>query len=100
MAVLRSDESPMNVKRVLALGVVGAALIAWFAAASTTGNRRVVEPVARNSAAVELRGAELAAEITRLRERLRPTATTQSPRRNLFEFSRRPSARVSALRAA
>jgi hypothetical protein len=86
----------MKMKRVLVFGVVGAALIAWFAAASTTGNRRIAVPVAHSATAVELRGRELAAEITRLRERLRPSATPQMPGRNLFEFSRRPSAAAVA----
>ena len=87
----------MNVKRVVVPGVVGAAMIAWFAAASTTGKRPATEPAARNTTVVELRGAELAAEIARLHERLRPGIAPQMPGRNLFEFSRRAPARVAAL---
>jgi hypothetical protein len=39
-----------------------------------------------------MRGAELAAEIARLRERLHPTVAPQTPSRNLFEFAARRSA--------
>jgi hypothetical protein len=84
----------MNVKRIAALGVVGAAMIAWFAAASTT-RRPAIDPVTRKTTVVELRGAELAAEIARLHERLRPGTAPQTPGRNLFEFSRRAPARVA-----
>jgi hypothetical protein len=86
----------MNVKRVVVLGVVGAAMIAWFAAASTTGTRPAIDPVVRKTTVVELRGAELAAEIARLHERLRPGTAPQTPGRNLFEFSRRAPARLAA----
>jgi len=90
----------MKVKRIAALGAVGAATIAWFAAASTTGNRPIVDPVMRKTTAVEVSGAELAAEIARLHERLRPSAMPQAPGRNLFEFSRRAAARNAAAAAA
>jgi hypothetical protein len=36
---------------------------------------------------VDARGADLAAEIARLHERLHPTAVPQQPARNLFEFT-------------
>lgn len=78
----------MQLKRTITLGVVGAALAAWFAAASTTGRRPVQHNPVLTPTPVEMRGAELAAEIARLRERLRPTASPQAPVRNLFEFSR------------
>jgi len=77
----------MNVKRVAAIGAVGGALAVWLAAASTMLTQPVVETQERKTTAVELRGAALAAEITRLHERLRPTAAPQLPSRNLFEFS-------------
>jgi len=76
----------MNAKRVVTFGAAGAVLAAMLAGAATTG-RRSVEPVPRiNTSAVELRGAELAAEIARLRERLRPTDGPRRPARNLFQF--------------
>ncbi len=88
--------SSMNVKRIAALGAVGAATIAWFAAASTTGTRPMSDPAMRKTTAVEISGAELAAEIARLHERLKPSTTPQVPGRNLFEFSRRAAARSAA----
>jgi hypothetical protein len=78
----------MNVQRIAIIVVAGGALAAWLAAASTAGRRPHVAVVARTTTPVEMRGAELAAEIARLRDRLRPSATPQTPARNLFEFSR------------
>lgn len=71
---------------VLALG----ALAAWIAAASTSGVRpsRAIVPAA---APIDVRGAALAAEIERLHDRLRPTATPQH-NRNLFQFAARATA--------
>jgi hypothetical protein len=78
----------MNASRIVLIGVAAGALAAWWAAASTASRRPIASPVRRTTTAVEIRGAELAAEITRLRERLRPTTAPQAPSRNLFEFSR------------
>ena len=86
----------MSAKRVVLIGAAGGALAAWLAAASTMLTPRVVETPVRKTTAVELRGAALAAEITRLRERLRPTAAPQVPSRNLFEFSRTAPARAAS----
>jgi hypothetical protein len=86
----------MNVKRIAALGAVGGALAVWLAAASTMLTQPVVETSVRKTTAVELRGAALEAEITRLRERLRPTSAPQLPSRNLFEFSRTTPARAAS----
>lgn len=86
--MLRSAVIAMNVNRVLVFAVVGAALAAWLAAASTAGRRPIVVTPAQRTTAVEVRGAELAAEISRLRERLHPTTQPQAPTRNLFAFSR------------
>jgi hypothetical protein len=80
----------MNVKRIAVLGVAGGALAAWLASASTAGRPQIAPPAPRTASAVELRGAQLAAEIARLRERLHPTTTPQAGR-NLFEFSRSPA---------
>ena len=84
----------MNVKRVAAIGAVGGALAVWLAAASTMLTQPAVETPVPRATGVELRGAALAAEITRLRERLRPTTAPQLPSRNLFEFSRTAPARA------
>ena len=86
--MLRSAVLAMNLNRVFTFAVVGAALAAWFAAASTAGRRPIVVNPVQRTTPVEVRGAELAAEISRLRERLHPTTQPQAPTRNLFEFSR------------
>ena len=78
--------SPMNITRTVILGVVGGALAAWFAAAATSGTRQIVLPPAPKTSAVDASGAELAAEIARLHDRLHPTTAPQQPARNLFEF--------------
>jgi hypothetical protein len=68
-------------------------LAAMIAGATTSGVRRpapvVITP---NTTAIELRGAELAAEVARLRARLRPTDQPQEPARNLFQFIARSAA--------
>lgn len=80
----------MNVKRIATLGVAGAVLAAMIAGATTSGTRRAAPaPVVPDTAAIELKGAELAAEIARLRARLRPTSEPQEPARNLFQFGTR-----------
>jgi hypothetical protein len=90
----------MNVKRILALGLACGAVAAWWAAASTTTRPTSTDNLVRKTTPVEIRGAELAAEIARLRERLHPTIVPQMPSRNLFEFSARRSApRPAALTA-
>lgn len=80
----------MNVKRIAILSTAGAVLAAMIAGATTSGVRRAA-PVAitPNTTAIELQGAELAAEVARLRARLRPTDQPQEPARNLFQFNAR-----------
>jgi hypothetical protein len=82
----------MNVKRIAMFSAAGAVLAAMIADATTPGVRRpapvVVPP---NTTAIELQGAELAAEVARLRARLRPADQPQDPARNLFQFSARAS---------
>jgi hypothetical protein len=75
----------MNITRTVILGVTGGALAAWLAA-DVTGTRQIVVPPATRTSGVDARGADLAAEIARLHERLHPTAAPQQPARNLFEF--------------
>ena len=71
--------------------VAGAALLAWLAGAATSNHAipasAVVEP-----RVIESRGAELADEIARLHERLRPVATPRRPARNLFAYRAMPAA--------
>jgi hypothetical protein len=81
----------MNWKRTATIGVVGGALAVWLAGAATS-NRRVVDTTIAKPTPIELRGAALAEEIARLRERLHPVAEPQRPSRNLFQFSSRAAA--------
>jgi len=82
----------MNIKRIAMFSTAGAVLAAMIADATTSGTRRsapvVIPP---NTTAIELQGAELAAEVARLRARLRPSDQLQDPARNLFQFSTRAS---------
>ena len=84
--MLRSLVISMTLKRAATMVVVGGALAAWLAAAATSGNRDVTSPVIVETPPVEARGAELATEIARLHERLRPDATPRLGR-NLFTFA-------------
>ena len=75
----------MNLKRTATIAVTGGALIAWLAAAATS-NREIAPPPRVVTLPIDLRGAELASEITRLHERLRPDAPPADSGRNLFTF--------------
>lgn len=75
----------MNFQRTATIVVGGGALAAWLTAAATS-NRDVTEPIVFKPSPIETRGAELASEIARLHERLRPSATPRQPGRNLFAF--------------
>ena len=80
----------MNVNRIAMLSTAGAVLAAMIAGATTSGVRRAAPAVITpNTTAIELQGAELAAEVARLRARLRPTDQPQEPARNLFQFDAR-----------
>ena len=76
----------MPLKRAATIVGTGAALAAWLAAAATSGNRDPADLLTVTSPPIDRRGAELAAEISRLHERLRPSATPQQPGRDLFSF--------------
>ena len=78
----------MNWKRTATISAVGGAFAVWLAGA-TTSNRRVLDTTIAKPPPIELSGAELADEIARLRERLRPVVEPQQPARNLFQFSSR-----------
>ncbi|MBI3491355.1 MAG: hypothetical protein HY047_06180 [Acidobacteria bacterium] len=75
----------MSLKRTATIVVVGGALAAWLANAATSNREIAPAPIAR-TAPIEVRGAELASEIARLHERLRPNASPRQPGRNLFSF--------------
>jgi hypothetical protein len=87
----------MNVKRTATIGVVGGALAAWLAAAATSGNRDSEEALVPKSSAIDGRGAALASEISRLHERLRPSATLPRTGRDLFSFVSPPPRSVAPL---
>jgi hypothetical protein len=85
----------MHWKRTATIVLAGGALAAWLAGAATS-NREMPAPLALRSGPIEARGAELASEIARLHDRLRPTATPLQPGRNLFAFHAAPVAPVAA----
>lgn len=75
----------MNWQRTVTLGTLGGAIAVWYAAASTSLPPSAEPVLSHTATAIEVRGAELSAEITRLRERLRPTAAPLL-RRDLFRY--------------
>src|SRR5256885_14377632 len=76
----------MSLKRAATIVVVGGAFAAWLAAAATSGNREIASPLVPETPTVAAHGEELAAEVARLHERLRPDAVPQHTR-NLFAFA-------------
>ena len=91
----------MNLKRTATIVLGGAAIGAWLAGAATSNHSDSREADRSTAPAIEARGAELATEIARLQERLRPTATPRQPGRNLFSFRAARAARAAAgVRAA
>jgi len=81
----------MTAKRTVIFVIVLGSLAAWIAAAATSGVRDVRPIVASAPPAIDASGAALAAEIERLHDRLRPTATPRLGR-DLFQFAPRPVA--------
>ena len=75
----------MSLKRKTVIFVSGVALAAWFSAAMTPGRPPAPSSAIRR-APIDTKGAVLAGEITRLRERLRPDATPRGATRNPFVF--------------
>jgi hypothetical protein len=84
----------MNVKRTVVIGVVGCAVAVWLAAAATSTTRKAAPVVPPKADVVDRSGAELAAEIARLHERLRP-GDTPLQSRDLFRYSARSAGRRS-----
>ncbi len=85
----------MHVKRTVTIVLVGGALAAWLAGAATS-NRAVPDPILPHPARIDARGADLAGEIARLHDRLRPATTPRAPSRNVFRFSAPNAAPVAA----
>ena len=75
----------MHVKRTATIVLGGGAVAAWLAGAATS-NRALPDPVPAARSPIDARGSDLENEITKLRERLRPSATPRAPGRNLFAF--------------
>jgi hypothetical protein len=88
----------MRVKRTATIVLGGGALAAWFAGAATS-NRPLPDPIVSRTPSIDARGADLAEEIARLRERLRPTAAPHTPGRNLFRFRAAPIAPLAVVAA-
>jgi len=76
----------MNVKRTTTIVVFAGALAAWLAAAATYRGPDIGEPLLLKSPAIDGRGAALADEISRLHERLHPSAKPPQAGRDLFSF--------------
>src|SRR6476469_6993700 len=95
MCVLRSG-SKMNVKRTAMIGVAVVAVAVWISAAATSNMRTVAPVVPAKPNVVDKSGAELAIEVKRLHERLRPSdAPVHS--RDLFRYAGKGSASAAAV---
>ena len=89
----------MNLKRTATIVVGGAAVGAWLAGAATSNPDRSamsIPPIP----AIDVRGEELATEIARLQERLRPTSQPRQPGRNRFTFRARAAQPAPGVAAA
>jgi hypothetical protein len=84
----------VNIKRVLILGAGGGALAVWLAAAATSPSRPAPPIAAPKTPSVDASGAELAKEIERLRERIRPSAVPLESR-DLFHYASRATRRAT-----
>src|SRR5262249_20332456 len=67
-----------------------------------TSNRVLPDPIVRSQPPIDAKGSDLAGEIARLHERLRPTSAPRTPSRNLFTFraARAPVAPAAPQRPA
>jgi hypothetical protein len=83
----------MDVKRTVIIGVAGVAVAVWISAAATSNTRPVAPVVPAKANVVDKSGAELALEVKRLRERLRP-GDTPIHSRDLFRYAARSAAAV------
>lgn len=81
----------MNVKRIVMIGVAGGAVAVWIAAAATSNTRTIAPIVPVKPNVIDKSGAELAVEVKRLHERLRPSDTPLHSR-DLFRYAARPAA--------
>jgi hypothetical protein len=79
----------MNLKQTATILTTGGALAAWLAGTVTSNRTVAPAAVVERAPAIDARSAELATEIGRLRDRLRPSALPRQPGRNLFRFQAR-----------
>jgi hypothetical protein len=79
----------MNVKRTVMIGAAGGAVAVWIAAAATSNTRTVAPIVPVKTNVIDKSGAELAVEVQRLHERLRPSDTPLQSR-DLFRYAAKP----------
>jgi hypothetical protein len=86
----------MNVKRTAMIGVAAVAVAVWISAATTSNVRTVVPVVPAKASVVDKSGAELAVEVKRLHERLRPSDTPVHSR-DLFRYAGKGSASAAAV---
>jgi hypothetical protein len=86
----------MNVKRALSLGLGGGAVAAWLAAAATSGSRPIALQPSAPAPAIDPSASQLKSEISRLRERLRPT-TPPVQSRDLFQYASRGSSNATTV---
>src|SRR6476646_2757282 len=89
----------MNVKRTAMIGVAGVAVAVWISAATTSNVRTVVPVVPAKTSVIDKSGAELAVEVKRLHERLRPSDTPVHSR-DLFRYAANGSASAPVVTAA
>jgi hypothetical protein len=89
----------MDVKRTVMIGVAGGAVAVWIAAAATSNTRTVAPVVVSKPNVVDKSGAELAVEVRRLHERLRPSDTPIHSR-DLFRYVPRSSSSAASSVAA
>src|SRR5262249_11591487 len=85
----------MDVKRTVMIGVAGVAVAVWISSAATSNTRNLAPVIPIKPNVVDKSGAELAVEVKRLHERLRPSDPPVHSR-DLFRYAARPSAAMPA----
>jgi hypothetical protein len=88
----------MNLKQAATIITTSGAIAAWFVGGATTNHTVAPAPVVARTP-VDAKSEQLATEVGRLRERLRPTTTPRQPGRNLFRFHEAPVAPHAPLAA-
>ena len=88
----------MNLKQTATIVTTGGALAAWLVGGTATNHTVAPAPIVQRSP-VDTKSEELATEIGRLRDRLRPTTSPRQPGRNLFRFHAAPIVRPPVVAA-